>query len=607
MKNLFKSSTLFDLLTFFVGEENREFYLFELSEKLKRDPGNLTRDLNRLSEEGVIKVHRDQDKNWYSFNADHPAAQAIRTLVTELGSAELDARFNRKWLLAEDIPNMDPFFSKIWLNSFVDKHKRPAGRSYERIAAVYRDYHLWFYYDEEDARDVGESIVQDFERDPALMDRVNEKIIELSDSLRTFANSVPEIGLDKLSNEQLWNIYKKHENIHTEYYIWGWIPVAADMFGNNLTEFGKRLLGSHGILDDRVNEFLVPLTQPTTSSLLKIEQDNLMQIGIKVQADQKQYALFQELYRKFKEEDVKKFELYHRSPDYEKKFEEVVRELIAHIRPDILKDLQDHYATYFYTKFLFTEEQGVYSFEHYLKELVRLVNGQTSLVEIMEKDRAEAAHVIEKRESIMNELGFDDDERRILNAWGTFMVTKIYRRFAQLFALYRMVPVIEEIGNRFGLTIKETKFMTTDEIEHGLLKGVCADRDAHEFLTGPKAERAANMVQKEMIEQTTELKGQCGCQGYAKGTVKIVNVIEEMEKVHDGDILVSISTQPDLVPAMKRAAAFVTEQGGVTSHAAIVAREMNKPCVIGTKIATKVLKDGMMVEVDATKGIVRVL
>ncbi len=59
--------------------------------------------------------------------------------------------------------------------------------------------------------------------------------------------------------------------------------------------------------------------------------------------------------------------------------------------------------------------------------------------------------------------------------------------------------------------------------------------------------------------------------------------------------------------ALKRAAAFVTDEGGITCHAAIVAREMKKTCIIGTKIATKVLKDGDLVEVDAKKGIVRKL
>ena len=66
-------------------------------------------------------------------------------------------------------------------------------------------------------------------------------------------------------------------------------------------------------------------------------------------------------------------------------------------------------------------------------------------------------------------------------------------------------------------------------------------------------------------------------------------------------------TNPQIVPFLKNISAIVTDEGGLTCHAAIVARELKIPCVIGTKIATKVLKDGQLVEVDANKGIVRKL
>lgn len=80
-----------------------------------------------------------------------------------------------------------------------------------------------------------------------------------------------------------------------------------------------------------------------------------------------------------------------------------------------------------------------------------------------------------------------------------------------------------------------------------------------------------------------------------------------MVKVSAGDVVVSPMTTPDLLPAMKLSSAIVTDEGGLTCHAAVVARELGKPCVIGTKIATKVLKDGDTVEVDAEKGIVRII
>lgn len=103
------------------------------------------------------------------------------------------------------------------------------------------------------------------------------------------------------------------------------------------------------------------------------------------------------------------------------------------------------------------------------------------------------------------------------------------------------------------------------------------------------------------------LKGQSAYRGKVSGKVRIVKRTDQAEKVIEGEIIVSPMTTPDFAPAMKNAAAFVTDEGGVTCHAAIIAREIRKPCVVGTKIATQVLKDGDMVEVDADNGIVRIL
>jgi len=106
---------------------------------------------------------------------------------------------------------------------------------------------------------------------------------------------------------------------------------------------------------------------------------------------------------------------------------------------------------------------------------------------------------------------------------------------------------------------------------------------------------------------TKIIKGISAYQGKVTGKVKIVHNPNKAEGFNQGDILVAGMTRPDYLPLMKKAAAFITDGGGILCHAAIVARELRKPCVIGTKIATKVLKDGDVVEVDANKGIVRKL
>jgi len=101
--------------------------------------------------------------------------------------------------------------------------------------------------------------------------------------------------------------------------------------------------------------------------------------------------------------------------------------------------------------------------------------------------------------------------------------------------------------------------------------------------------------------------GKIGSRVKATGMVHIVSSYKEIINFKEGEVLVTVYTGPEFVPAMKKAAAIVTDTGGITCHAAIVSRELNKPCVVSTGVATKVLKDGDMVEVDAEKGIVRKL
>ncbi len=100
------------------------------------------------------------------------------------------------------------------------------------------------------------------------------------------------------------------------------------------------------------------------------------------------------------------------------------------------------------------------------------------------------------------------------------------------------------------------------------------------------------------------LNGLGASPGVATGAVRLVSSGKDLDKVKQGDIMVTVMTMPDMVPGMRRAGAIVTDEGGMACHAAIVSRELGCPAVVGTKKATKVLKDGMTVTVDGSKGIV---
>jgi len=623
MKNLFKSQTAYGILEFLIANEGKKLYLGEIAGFLGKNSANVSRELNGLIDEGIVSQEERGKKKYYSLNKNYHALMELKSLIAKNDNQDLEKMFKHDWFLAEEIVNISPWFMAIPFYCFTNGFQEPGGHAYKQLVGVYRGYNLWFYFDKADAHGGGEHLVNKFLGDIDFMEEVNSKIRFYADKLNEVVGHIPESGLEKLSAEKLWKYYQEHENIHLDYYRYGWIPVAADMFGDNLTNRGKSILKKLGVADEKIEEYLSLLTQPDKSSLLKDEQDNLTRIGIMVQKNPAQLAIFKELFRKFKEEDVKFFGLYTHSEEYEAKFSEVVRGLKEKIAPEIMARLEEHYHNYFYTKFIYTEEQGVYDFEHYLKELVRMVNGDAHLAETLAEQEAHTAKTQKERAELIEKLKLEQDIQRFFSAWGDFMVTKTYRRYAQLFALYKTTFILEEIADRVGVKLKELRFMKSSEIKAALFDGVInkaevkkrvefcvyyTAKDTELFYSGDEAKKIVEKyIQKHEDLEVSELKGQCGCRGQARGKVRIVNVIADMKKMEEGDILVSISTQPDLVPAMKKAAAFVTDQGGVTSHAAIVAREMRKPCVIATKIATKALHDGDVVEVDADKGLVKVI
>lgn len=137
-----------------------------------------------------------------------------------------------------------------------------------------------------------------------------------------------------------------------------------------------------------------------------------------------------------------------------------------------------------------------------------------------------------------------------------------------------------------------------------------SDKCSRMILSGDKAERFIKTLDfhKELADhRVKKLSGSSAHGGIAQGRVKVINDQREFAKVKNGDIIVSHITDPSFLPILKRCAAIVTDLGGITCHAAIVARELEIPCIIGTKVATQVFEDGDLVIVDANKGQVKKL
>jgi phosphohistidine swiveling domain-containing protein len=199
-------------------------------------------------------------------------------------------------------------------------------------------------------------------------------------------------------------------------------------------------------------------------------------------------------------------------------------------------------------------------------------------------------------------------------------------RFRRLEVFFQAGAILKNdlfpvISKQIGISINDLRYLYYWEISDllrgkkiNLAESLNRQNDFGLFVIGNQVQSLSAGEVKDLKRQIifknsliNKIEGSIACRGKAVGLVKIINNINDIYKFKTGNILVTAMTTPDYVPVMKKAAAFVTDEGGISCHAAIVAREMSKPCIIGTKIATKVLQDGDKVEVDANNGIARIL
>jgi phosphoenolpyruvate synthase/pyruvate phosphate dikinase len=125
---------------------------------------------------------------------------------------------------------------------------------------------------------------------------------------------------------------------------------------------------------------------------------------------------------------------------------------------------------------------------------------------------------------------------------------------------------------------------------------------------GKEADYVINLIDNYYFKSSQKnITGQIGNKGVIKSKVKIIINHRDFKKLKKGEIIVSAMTRPDYTPILSKAGGIITDEGGITCHAAIVARELNIPCIIGTQVVTKCLKDNDLVELNANKGTIKII
>ncbi len=247
-------------------------------------------------------------------------------------------------------------------------------------------------------------------------------------------------------------------------------------------------------------------------------------------------------------------------------------------------------------------------------KFVKLVTNARQNLSNIKVEQKENENDVKK---IVQKLKFNTAEKLLLKQYRSWLFLRTFVKDNINEAAFKLLPILHAIADAKQIDQKLIPFLTSEEI-HNIERlttneiNKLIDERKHGFSAGIVENKFSfrtfnKITSPEQNINEVQIKGSVAFKGTIQGVVKIIFSPKEQSELKTGEILVTSMTTPDLLPAMERAVAFVTDEGGITCHAAIVAREMKKPCIIGTKTATKILKNGDLVEVDAINGIVKII
>ncbi len=470
-----------------------------------------------------------------------------------------------------------PHFMFFLGDSHISSIQRTKYQYGQRIAyAGFSKHRADWYHNLGELEYTTSKIIKASKKDPKVSRKMISNFMPWQERFYKDCLKLNSLDLGSLSKKELLDKYNSLADIYTKKLnssglIDGFTLSTDTLIASKI----KTFLESKG-LENRFVEYFGILTSPIFTSFLQLEDIELLKVAKKVKANPK-------------------------------------------LKNPLIKK---HQKNYFWTQNnyvkdnILTEEFFEKRINQYLKLDVKGIDKKINEIKSIASDhKKQKLHLIKtlmlpKEEitllAITDDFNWWQDERKKGTFWATHYFSKL----------------LEEISKRTKYSLEQLKYAFPPEMEAVLNEKIDTKeldrrinyciilwvKGKYDVTTDlPLIEKLDRIGTGEYKKGNQELKGFVASKGIVRGKVKIIESVEEIYKVQTGDVLVAVMTRPDYLPAMQKAAAFVTDEGGVTCHASIIAREMKKPCIIGTKIATKILKDGDMVEVDADKGIVRII
>jgi len=600
LEKLINSRTRLAILALFFKNPEKKYYAREIIKELQIDQANAHKELQNLVAGEFLIVEEINKKKHFSVNQKNVFYKGLQTLLADYRAADR----RPEYICIEEMPNYYPMMVTIaWCaglaNNFL-AHFAIKNR-FSSLLAVYHDNFCQLIVPRAEFKKIGLEILDKLQTDPAWGQKYIQELSSAEQALYQASRRLDKLNFKQFSNVELLDIFTDYYQVYTDLHIHHWLQTILDfdenIFSKYLLNYLKgRLAGSAHSLGDVFSVLTTPVKEAKPAE----EYRDLL-------------LILQEITN---------------NPRLKKYFSTTeTRIIVSELSQQDKKlsaRLKKHVEEF---GFLGYNTVGpawdVAYFIDILSSLIRQKAKPAELLRDLDKNRQ---HIKDRQKKLEKELGIASPQKQILEFARELVFTKGTRKDA-MFQSYAVIEnLFREIGARYYLSVRQVRYLHPHEFRRLLLSAKFPISILNEryhfslhfstghyekdlYLTGPAARdylAKLNIVQED-IRNIKILQGDCASPGRVRGVVRIINLPKDMAKMNSGDILVSIATTPDLVPAIKKAAAIVTDAGGITCHAAIISRELGIPCVVGTRVSTKVLHDGDLIDVNATHGKVDII
>ena len=474
---------------------------------------------------------------------------------------------NTDWYIEELSGCLHVFYTPLYSNMVTLSEEFP---HYHKITiGIFRGDVGNFIWKMSDCLRIGQDIFQSLCQDEQFLDHYYRKWEKYYRELQSVFVEIDTLNLEKLSKTEFIGVFNKFNLAYMKEYS---IPLVTNAFSFYAEKHLRELLA------DNFTKYFSDLSAPTRRSFMTNSELSLLEIA----------------------------SLANNKGIDDKSVKSVINE---HVK-------KFHWLENNYIKVKYLDKSFVVD-----EVKKRLKNPEQKIEEI--KQGYQTAK--QRKEDIFKEITASQELKLLVESLDFFVHWQDQRKKASLEALHCQYKLLDEIVRRTYYSLEEIQYTMYSEIEDVLTekldklvlqdrrqKCVVYLRDDHQlhFHTGQEAQYIIDSIFPN-TDGIKELQGTVTSADVnnkiVQGEVSVVSTMNEAKSFKPGNILVTSMTRPDMISIMKQAKAVITNEGGVTCHAAVVSRELGIPCIIGTKVATKVLKNGYTVEMDLDKGTVKII